>query len=309
VATGDDAGAASTGVFTRSVTISCAGACGAARFFAFDGTNVVMTDTRSTFTASPITGVATPAPAGSFPTSIPQGGAACVVGSSLFLLGGGGDGVTGAFTDAHWRAQDLATGAWTTGASSWAPHDSPLVAVNGGCVSVGGQLQEQSDDGSTAVESFAPASQTWTALAAMPMPVMQSAIAYDGARLFVAGGQCYLATGCPTSATQTFFSAAWVSDLTQASPTWTAAPDMPSSRINGLAVAYDGRFYVLGGTVDDTGQGALPATVSWAIGESAWTTHGPAAAVPIVAAYADAVGIFALTPTSSGDLQVLRWQP
>jgi hypothetical protein len=262
-----------------------------------------------TWRFSAVTGVSVRIPDGALGTSIPQGAATCIVNSKLELLGGGGEGIFLQYEDYHWREQDLETGVWTVGPSSWAPHDAALLSVNGSCLSTGGQLHLHSDDGTAEAMAFDPSTHLWSELPPLPMPVSLAAAAFDGTRVLVVGGWCSGVPGCPTGSLETFFANAWIMDVTQLNPTWTAVPDMPTSRISGFAVAYSGRFYLLGGAQDDSGQKPKPGLISWAPGDSAWQAHDATPMLSPRAAYADTQGIFVLQVTDSGDVAVFRWKP
>jgi hypothetical protein len=307
---GGDGGAASAGPFTRVAPITCAGGC-PTRYFGSDGASIYMTDVFRAFRATAAGGAATDLRPSNASFSIPQGAGVCVTAGHLFLLGGGGDSILGAWDDPYWRGLDLASGAWDKQPSTMSAHEPAVVAAAGACVSAGGQLDLHQDMGTTRFLRFDPSTHAWSALADLPAPVTAAAIAADGARVFVAGGYCYMTAGCPSAgAGSTVSSSAWLIDLAAGAPAWSNAPALPTPRARARAVAFGGRFYVFGGTPQDGSPGPALETISWAPGESAWRGHGFALDPKIgLAVFADADGILALAQGAGGALDVLRWRP
>jgi hypothetical protein len=304
---GVDAGAG-TGPFKKALTVSCNGGCTPLGYYAFDGTNAYFTNTSVTWRFSPSSGHSAQIPNGELGTEFRQAAAACVVGSKLFILGGGGDGILDLYEDYEYRVQDLTTGVWTVGTSPWAPHNAAVVLANGQCISVGGQLHVHSDYGTPNVESFSASSDAWTDLPMLLVPVTSAVAAFDGTRLLVAGGWCSEEPGCPANPLETFFTNAWVLDMSSPTPSWTAAPAMPTGRIFGFATWYNGRFYILGGSVDDSGQHPPPGIISWALTDPSWRNEGAAPGLQPAALFADGDGLFELQ-LNQGNIDVYRWQP
>lgn len=118
-------------------------------------------------------------------------------------------------------------------------------------------------------ESVAPVDQsnpgTWTALAPMPTPRQEVAVAALGGRVWVIGG--FGATGEPMSTVEVYDPAA---------NQWEAGPSLPVPTHHGAAAVVDGRLFVIGGYAG----GRILWSASQAVYEydaprNAWSTRAP----------------------------------
>src|SRR5262249_45467434 len=164
-------------------------------------------------------------------------------------------------TNALWSF-DPGTGDWTRLAPypGTALDHTALVPLGGFLYLVGG-VTAWPQPSVTTVQRYAPASNTWTAVATLPTARAATGAAALNGRLYVAGG---------LTAAQS------VADFTvydPASDGWTTLPSMPTARDHLAAAALNGKFYAIGGRINGptcspfrTNEVYGPATDNWGTG-------------------------------------------
>ncbi|HET9494973.1 MAG TPA: kelch repeat-containing protein, partial [Chloroflexia bacterium] len=126
---------------------------------------------------------------------------------------------------------------WTTGPA----YNPGVYAVQGGVSPANGNFYVAGGQDATNipvpnVNRFNPATNTFTALAPLPVAVGQGAVGVTGTKMYVAGG--YIGSNAITSTLQIY-------DI--ASNTWSFGPSMPSAVEAAAGVIYNNKFYVMGG--------------------------------------------------------------
>jgi N-acetylneuraminic acid mutarotase len=165
----------------------------------------------------------------------------------------------------HWvlNLDDPSSG-WTRAADLPNPRDHlGAVALNGKAYAVGGQHLDEVSTNQTEVDAYDPATDTWTQVAALPVPTghnHQSTFVRNG-RIVVAGGE--------TNGGQ------FLADAREYDPdldSWVALPSLPQPRQAGDAQQIEGRIYFTGGRATD----GTPTTTTWA-GDltNTWETAAP----------------------------------
>jgi N-acetylneuraminic acid mutarotase len=173
------------------------------------------------------------------------------VGGLLYALGGLGE--QGALRTVE--AYDPATDTWATKAPMLRGREWMAVAVvNGILYAIGGTGADSiSGVGNThllsSVEAYDPATDTWTARASLPGPIMASAAA-------VVDGIIYLTGGGEWSS-----GSANVYAYDPQTDKWTVQPPMPVTRFDATASGMDGAVYVIGGINQDAQGGHALARV------------------------------------------------
>ena len=123
-----------------------------------------------------------------------------------------------------------------------------------------------------AVERYDPKTDTWSTLAAKPLPVADASAAVIGGQIYVPGGR--LVSGQPTERMEIF-------DPLQ--NTWTIGPALPRAISAYALVAYEGRLFLFGGW---DGEQYLDTVYVYSPDRNNWTE---APAMPIRRAFAVAV--------------------
>src|SRR5262249_40253829 len=128
------------------------------------------------------------------------------------------------------------------------------------------------------VDSYDPATDTWTARAAVPTERTDPAYGVMGGKIYVAGG---------VSADRTLLGTREAYD--PATDSWTSLKRMPSALEGASGAVVGGKLYVLGGSTASSQSSTLtifdqvyiydPATDSWSVGPSLTSPRYDAAAV------------------------------
>ena len=147
------------------------------------------------------------------------------------------------------EAYDPATDTWTTKAPMLRGRVWMAVAVvNGILYAIGGSSTDTIQGVPTGqtvstVEAYDPATDTWTAKASLPAPIMASAAAVINGIIYVTGGGPFYTTG-----------SANVYAYDPSTDKWTVQPLMHAARYDATASAIDGTLYVIGGISGRTGE-------------------------------------------------------
>lgn len=164
------------------------------------------------------------------------------VGGLLYALGGLGE--YGALRTVE--AYDPATDTWTTKAPMLRGRQWMAVAeVNGILYAIGGTGADTIQGmGNThvlsSVEAYDPATDTWTARASLPGPIMASAAAVVDGIIYLTGGGRFWSTG-----------SANVYSYDPKTDKWTVQPPMRVARHDATSSGMDGTVYVIGGVSRD----------------------------------------------------------
>jgi hypothetical protein len=236
-------------------------------------------------------------------------GAAVVVGSALYIIGGGGDGIAGDWENADWDWVDLVGHTWNDGGNGPViAHDLALAAYGSTIYATGGNLSEHSDSGSTDVYVLDTTTGTWSTGTSLPTPRAQHGAAIVGTTLLVAGGMCSGAAcaGVTTADPVVVLGTCAILDVSSPTATWQGAPALPVAVENPALVATATRFYLMGGSTRDTYPPDYDGVVSWAPGESAWRSEGTLPAVDVTVALSTGTEVVLVAGPSGG---VYTWTP
>jgi hypothetical protein len=161
-------------------------------------------------------------------------GAAAVVGDKIVVVGGrtGPEQLVG-------QTEVYDGNAWRDGKDIPVPGDHLTAAADRSYLYAVGGRKFKPQYGSTAVQRYEPATDRWTAMAALPKPVSGTGAAIINGRLLVAGGE---------STAPAVVSTVLAYDLTASAASWTTLPSLTQGR-HGLAVAAIGNtLYAIGGS-------------------------------------------------------------
>ena len=144
--------------------------------------------------------------------------------------------------------------AWTAAAQGEPLQGNALVAVGDRLVLLGGftarnAAGEDHDLHSLAtVRAYDPAGKSWTDLPPLPEPRSSFDADVVGQMIYVAGGWSMQDPADPVWHTTT-----WKLDLTEASPSWQPAGELPYAKRAVSLTAHDGALYLLGGMTESDG--------------------------------------------------------
>ncbi len=208
----------------------------------------------------------------SYPTTIGSASSA-VAKNILYVFGGTSDGVNP--TNAVW-AYSPKTKTWTAVAAMptarWGSEAVVEKKTNIIYVS-GGETNENGQDPVANVESYNPATKTWTEEAPMPVPKAQGAAGLIGTAIVFADGA---STGGSASGDNEGYDAA--------TNTWTSLASDPTSRDANCGGSIGSKLYVVGGN------GGSTLTQSFQLSKNKWTTLAPAPQSNLFAASAEYKG-------------------
>lgn len=163
-----------------------------------------------------------------------------------------------------------------------------VATLNGKIYAIGGALDTDSGEITSANEEYDPTTDLWTTKAAMPTPRYGCAVAAYQNKIYVFGGATN--SGSYTNATEVY---------DPATNSWTTKTAMPTARILLDANVVDNKIYLIGGYGNQTANEAYdPETDSWTTKTS---TPSP------VVAYASAVvdnKIYVIRGTSTNSTQI-----
>jgi hypothetical protein len=215
-------------------------------------------------------------------------GAACAVGSRVYFLGGGGNGVFSMWLDQHWEVVDLAAQTWLPGGFHAAAYHAPGVAAGEGrCVMLGGNAGGGLTP-TVGVQELAIATGTWENLPPVPRAVVRPGGVIVGGVVVAAGGARDLEPGDSTS-TYNGVAIADVAVLTAGAAAWSPGPSLPRPLYAPELVAARGRVFLFGG-VDNGDPVPRPEVLSWAVGDDAWRVEGAIPPDAAVGAHGFAIG-------------------
>jgi N-acetylneuraminic acid mutarotase len=165
------------------------------------------------------------------------------IGGRLYALGG----YSGDMQDLNTvEAYDPETNTWTLKTPMSKGRRVPAVAVVNGILYVmGGETNGAPGEAyqvTSSVESYDPATNTWTNRAPLPVPLMEAAAGVVGGTIYVGGGGPFSNNGKP-----------YVYAYDPAKNAWTIQPPLRIARSSAMAVTLDGRLYEIGGWQRDTG--------------------------------------------------------
>src|SRR5262252_4989685 len=202
--------------------------------------------------------------------------AAATINGTIYVVGGdGGDTFLGSTTV---EAYDPVHDSWTTRASMSVGRSGPAIGAIGGKLYVtGGHCCN--DKGAIPpdfVDSYDPATDTWTARGPVPTQRAYPASGVIGSKLYVAGGLAPDRTLLDT-----------LEAYDPATDTWTSLKRMPSALEGPGAAVVDGQLFVIGGsTASSNSPFAVvnqvyvydPAVDTWSLGPTMTTSRGGAVA-------------------------------
>jgi len=228
--------------------------------------------------------------AGSWSSDHSEGGT-CQVGGRVTMLGGGGNGLFGAWHVFDWDWVDLDARTWTKGGTAtWAAHKLAVTSVGSECIAIGGDANPSGALGTAAVRVLDTATSQWTSKTALPEPRSMHGAAALGSLVVVAGGRCGPCTAGGSDTKPVSLDSVVTLDWTGATPGWQPAAKLPRPLVGLRMLALRGRVYALGGRDSYETTTTSREVLSWAPGEAAWKTEGLAPA-----------GASALTPLTDGD--------
>jgi hypothetical protein len=204
-------------------------------------------------------------------------GETVVIGSKLYLIGGGGEGVFDQWEVDEWDYVDLAAETYSVGGTSPAyAHQLAAAAYQTSIYAIGGNLQEHGSLGSTGVSVLDTTTGSWSTGTPLPVPRAQHGAAVLGTTLLVAGGVCSGGGACagPTPSSDFLLDSSVTLDLSSPAATWQPGPTLPAGIEKLTIVACGSRFYGMGGTTLDDSALNWTKVLSWAPGEASWRVEG-----------------------------------
>jgi len=244
-------------------------------------------------------------------------GAAAVLGSGLYILGGGGDGIIGQWENDTYERLDLVARTATSAPSSAINHRLALGVYGSTIYAVGGDPGRDTLGGAQ-VWLLDTGAGTWSAGPSLPAPRSQAGAAVVGSTLLVAGGVC-AADGadplqnppCPcTGDCLLIMGTTTTLDLSTPGATWQPAPALPFAAEGVNVVAARGRFYAMGGSTKDAYPKDVTQIVSWASGEAAWRAEGALPGPDVWTALSDGTTIVLLVGASGTQTgTIYAWSP
>lgn len=189
-----------------------------------------------------------------------NGGAAAIVNDKLFLIGG--NLATQPSTGDLEVFDQLGDEKWTTHENASHGRTGAAAGLAGKLYFVGGCYNGDSNQVTSRLDEYDPATKRWKELRHMPTPRTGVAATVTGGKLYAVGGLSPNRKGA-------------LGTLEAYDPTtnnWEKLPEMPTPRHSPIAAAIAGKVYVAGGMLGRTSRGsdALeiydPSTRSWSVG-------------------------------------------
>jgi hypothetical protein len=304
-----DAGKSSDGLFTLVAHGTSSVELGA--FGLYDGAVVVVA---GTVTAYPLDGGASYPIAlqDSSASGVEEGSASIVLGHDFYTLGGGGDGIIGAWEYDDYATYDLAARTATSSSSPAINHRLALGAYGTLIYALGGDPGRDTLGGGQ-VWVLDTVARTWSAGPTLLAPRSQLGAAVSGSTLLVAGGVCgadgadpLQVPACPCTGDCLLMMASTATlDLATPGATWQAGPDLPAAVEGVRVVSASGRYYAMGGATKDTYPPDVMSVVSWAPGEAAWRVEGSLPSASLAAALSDGTRIVVVDDSGG----IYTWTP
>ncbi len=238
-----------------------------------------------------------------------ENGRSIVVGSTMFLIGGGGDSITGEWMNSEWDTLDLIAHTWKSDGSGPVFTHFLAVAADGTRIFAIGGDPDRDTLGSTGVSILDTQGNTWTTGTPLPAPRAEHGAAIVGSTLLVAGGVCD-GMNCPGAGNGlSLLSSTLTLDLSSPSASWADGAPLPVPVEQLFVVAVADRFYALGGASRDGYPQDQTDVLTWAPGEPAWQKKGSLpAGVATVAALSDGARLV-LVASEGQEVVAFEWTP
>lgn len=236
-------------------------------------------------------------------------GCACLIGTRAFVMGGGGNGVTGSWDEWTYLEADFTKRTVTAHPAPYVAHAVACAVVGGRCLVIGGDTAPGRALGSAAVRTFDPTLAAFERGTPLPWPTAAAAVAVGDGRVVVAGGYCGGGDPCPPSNDASGSGATVLASVASLAPeggAWQEEPALPRPIARATMVYVAGRFHVLGGSGSVSG-GDDGARWSWAPGEKGWRDEGSAPGTgPVVAAFSEGEQLFVVVAEASFEFGLYR---